>query len=732
MTPHVHTSGLRLTLVSMAVLAACFAARAQDIKPLEASVTIGLGLIDGDSRDRAQFGQYNGLRNDRNAFGLLGFDYDRHLAESDQWLRLIGTNLLGDTRELSLVWQRFGQWRISADFGQSVRADPYTVNTGLLGAGTTTPQLVALTGGAGSGADLDLKVKRTGLGLGLSTWFTPDLQIEVNLKSEDKKGMRLFGVGINCPSPSAPGCRFPTGAALGWATLLLPEPIDSNHSQVEARLSYSKDQLHLSAGYYGSFYRNTHASLTAAVPGSLNNVFGTPLPLNTGLQALLGQAVALSPDNQAHQVDVSGQYDFSRTTRATFKLAYSTATQTQDFAGAGFTSAPVGVANLGGEVDTTMVRVGITSRPMPKLSLAADLRYEDKNDKTPIALYNLVGTTTYTNRRLPQRKVLGKVQAGWQFSSDYRGSLSAEAESIDRGVFTATSAVSGLSALRQDTDETTLRGELRRRLSEDVSGAISLSRSSRDGSNWLRPNSGVGVTEVSDVADPASGLTLGSVFMPTLADRTRDKARLFVDWQPSEELALQFSAEEGKDRFDVPTAYGLQRTRMSQLSVDWSYALTDTWKLNGYLSRSVQTLNQARYQGAVMAFDNTSANVGVGFAGKVSGVEVGGSLSYVDDKSVYAQTLDVTADAYSAASLAASGGLPDILFRQTAIKLFGRHVLDKQASIRVDLVHQRSRVNDWTWGYNGVPFTYSDGSTLLQNPVQKVSVIGVSYTYQWK
>lgn len=695
------------------------------------TISFGLGALSGDSADHALFGQYNGLRPDRSVFGTLGIDYSRRDLENSQWVQFEASNLLGDTRELGLVWKNPGNWKFSANYGELVRYDPSTVNSGLLGAGSTTPQVVALSSGPGTGVDLELKTKRTGLGIGFAKTISPALQFELDLKSENKEGSRLFGVGINCPSVIAPGCLGTTASNTGWATLLLPEPINANHSQIEARLSYAAEKFRFNLGYYGSFYRNTNSTLNPVVPGSLYNPLGTLLPLNTGLQGILGQPLALAPDNQAHQFDLSGSYDFTGTTRGTFKLGRTVATQNADFASDGLTGAPAGVTNLGGEVRTTLAKLSLSSRPVRQLSLLADLRYEKRDDQTPIALYNTEGTATFTNRDLPNRKINSKLQASWQFNSDYRGTLGADRESIDRGVFTASSAISGISALRQKTDETSVRAELRRRMSENFSGAVSVSSSRRDGSNWLKDNSGLGVTEVSNPADPVTGFSPTAVFMPTLADRKRNKVKLFADWQPSESVTLQASAERGTDRFDTPSSYGLRDTGMNQFSLDWGYTLSDNWGLNGTLSRSLQSLNQARAAGYLMAFDNTNVGASVGVNGKASGkLNVGGSLSYVGDKSVYAQTLDSLAGSDSVALLAATGGLPDIVYSQTALKLFGKYALEKGSSVRVDFVHQRNIVNDWSWSLNGVPFTYSDGSTVSQKQTQKVSLIGVTYVYQ--
>lgn len=724
-----HRSLLALALsaafVPMATLAEGDAAAALT------TVSFGLGAVSGDSADHALFGQYNGLRPDRNLFGTLGIDYSRRDLENGKWVEFEASNLLGDTREMGLVWKNPGSWKLSANYGELVRYDPTTVNSGLLGAGSTTPQVVALSAGPGTGADLELKTKRTGLGIGFAKTISPALLFELDLKSENKEGSRLFGIGINCPSVITPGCLGTTATNSGWATLMLPEPINANHSQIEARLSYAAEKLRFNLGYYGSFYRNHNDTLNPTVPGSLYNPVGRLLPLNTGLQAVLSQPVALAPDNQAHQFDLSGSYDFTGTTRGSFKLGRALATQNSDFADAGLTGAPTGVTNLAGQVKTTLAKLSLSSRPVRQLSLLADLRYEKKDDQTPIALYNTEGTATFTNRDISGQKTNGKLQASWQFSSDYRGTLGADRESIDRGVFTASSAISGISALRQKTDETSVRAELRRRMSESFSGAVSVSSSRRTGSNWLKDNSGLGVTEVSDPADPVTGFSSTAIFMPTLADRKRNKVKLFADWQASESLTLQVSAENGTDRFDTPSNYGLRDSGMNQFSLDWGYTLSDNWGLNGTLSRSLQSLNQARAAGYLMAFDNTNVGASVGVNGKASGkLNVGGSLSYVGDKSVYAQTLDSFAGSDSVALLAATGGLPDIQYSQTALKLFGKYALEKGSSLRVDFVHQRNIVNDWSWGLNGVAFAYSDGSTVLQKQTQSVSVVGVTYVYQ--
>lgn len=713
-----------LALAVLAAFAVAGPVHAEEGSSAEGSVSVGVGVPSGDAADRAIFGQYNGMR-DRSAYGLLGFDYDRRDDKTGLVVQATGTQLLLDTRELALLWKRQGDWRLTARYDELVRRDPYSANTGLLGAGSALPQVQYLSGGAGSGGTYDFETRRKAFGLGLAKWFGSDVELALDLRSERKTGARASGIGMLCPPPSCAG----TDPSAQGAILMLPEPIDARHSEVDARLSYANGPLRLTGGYYGSFYRNDNGAMAATLPGTLNNPLNAAIPVSAGLRALLGQPIALAPDNDAHRFDIGGTWAFSPTTRANFKLAQTRATQNQDFAAAGLSGAPAGVGSLNGKVSTLLGQVGISARPQPALTLIAESRYDDKDDKTPLAPYTVEGGWNFTNRVYSQTRWRNKLQASYRFAGTYQATLGVDQESIDRGTYTATSAARGISAWRQDTDELSWRAELRRQMTTSFSGALSVITSKRDGSIWMRPVSTGGVTEVPDPA------TLGpaAIYSPTLADRKRDKIRLFGNWQALDDLSLQFTVEQGKDAYTTPTSYALRDTRMSLYSLDATYALSEDWSLTGYLSRGGQKLNQARPAGYVLAYDNTSVNLGLGLNGKVSEkLRIGGNLSYADDRSVYAQSLDAGAGLSSAQLLAATGGLPDILFRQTELRLFGRYELSVASALRVDAIYQRVKTTDWGFGYGGVPFLYSDNTTLNQQQLQNVTYLGLSYSYAWR
>lgn len=706
------------------------------------SVSAGGGFLSGNPRDRALFGQYNGLRlHDSNL--LLDLDFIRRNDADGMWTVIRGRNLGLDTPELGVTFQKQGDWKFGADYNQIIRRDPRTINTGVTGIGTTTPTVNLIAPGAGT--DVNLEMKRTALGVSGEKWLTPNLMFEASFKNEDKEGSRLWGRGFTCTSAAAPlpansslvGCAAAPNSQ--YALLMLPEPVNSTIKQFEARLNYASGPLTLNGGYYGSFYTNANGNLTPSVPGTLYNPLGVATALATpagagmtqfnGIRGLLQLPMALPPDNQAHQLYASGTYAFTQKTRATFKYSYTHATQDRDFASMGFANAPR--SNLGGRYDTNLAQVGITSRPMPKLSLLANVRYEDRSDKTPDALYNIEGVNRFANTQSNLKRVSGKAEGSYQLPQGYRATLGFDYDTQDRGQFGLPDSVGGVTALRQKTWEAGTRIELRRAMTETFSGAISYGHSRRDGSIWLRPNT-LPATGVTPVADPdIFSRTAG--FPAIFTDRKRDKLKFLGDWAPLDQLSLQFAFEDSADKYSEPGTKGLRDAGARLYSLDAAWTISEAWKVNGFASRGDQTMHIDHSTGYMMDLRNVNTTLGAGVLGKLSSrIDVGANFSYINDRNVYGQGLDAAASAANAAFLVSGGGLPDVTFRQTKLNLFGNYVVDKVQSIRLDVVHQIAKLNEWTWANpaNGIPFLYSDGTTVGMNPSQRVTFIGARYVHQ--
>jgi len=742
--------GFGHTTIALAVLMAFGPARAQDIGELTApgnSIGVGLGVASGSERDRARFGMFNGMRT-QDFHGLFGFSYLDRDNGSGKWFTLEGRNLGLDNREVSFSYRKLGDMKLWGEYSELVRHDPRTINTGLIGAGTTTPTVVQLSA-PGTGGNLNLDLKRKSFSLNAEKWFGGELQMELNFKNEDKDGARFFGRGFTCPSASAPspicGTPLPGGIANQWALLMLPEPVNSTIRQFDAKLNWSGEKLRLSGGYYGSFYTNANGNLTASVPGAtLVNGLGTPVALDAGLRGILQLPMSLWPDNQAQQLYLGGNYTLTPKTKLNFKYSFTHATQNEDFLGMGLTGAPGGRGNLGGVVDTTRAQIGFSSHPLDKLHLHGDLKYDSKNNKTPVALYNIEGANTFTNGTPSPKKLDGKLEANYRLPANYNVTGAVFHETDDHGTWTPTDAAGGISGIRQKLKETGYRLELGKNMSETLTGRLSFVSSRREGtSSWLKPNAfpltGVFPADANCTSATVAGVPNAciygrtSIFPFIYEDRDRDKVRLMANWNPTDRLSLTLFVENGKDKFRGPTEHGLRDSGMRMFSADAAYAMTDTWKLTGYISRGEQTVNAGHSTGYDATLRDTNNSAGIGLLGKPSQrLRLGADVTYLNDVLKYQQTVDPLGSATNQLFLAEQGGLPDVTYRLLRLKLFSEYALDKTSHIRLDLIHQRTLFNEWTYSFNGTPFRYSDNTTLSAVENQSVTYVGASYVFRFQ
>ena len=662
----------------------------QLIKPTSV-VRLGAGHL---TKDAPRFGQYTGVR-EQGSYGLVDVDLVKRNDVTGTWLTLKGRNLALENRDLRVDHERQGDWGYYFEFSQTPRYEPYTVNTAVTGIGSANLRIP--TAAAEVEVPVQLKTKREAIGLGISKQLGNGFNVQVRVRNEEKKGARIFARGTT------------GGAGLFEFT---PEPIDSTIRQLDASVGYAGDKFQLTGAYYGTAYNNQNSAL--------NITGGSP-----GLSTFT--PIGLPPDNQSHQLSLGGGYSFTPTTRGTFKVAYTRARQEDTF----MALAPADLApsiapgsNLGGRVDTTLVQMGLTARPIEKLSLLANLRHENRDDKTPVRLYFVprppavlapTGTFDGVNEPRSIKTTAGKFEASYRLPMAFRVTGGLDYEEKERN----TSTVRVVS-FRDKTQEKSYRLEVRRSMSEAVTGAVAYIKSDRDGTDFL--------TTLRNNGTP--GLNL--IAPVHLADRERDKVRLTLNWTPTEAVSVQFAADETRDDYGQRTAQalGIRDAKAKNYYIDASYAFSDAWQANAWTSSNDYVSRQAAAIAAAVGVTPTqvwAANLsnktkayGIGTRGKISSkVEIGADLSYSDSKDEYQQ---------QAILGAARTSLPEITTRLASVKLFGSYALNKSSSIRLDYAYDRQFSNDWTW----TTWTYSDGTRLTQNPLQKVNFIGVSYVHQFQ
>ena len=732
------------TLITMGVLAAFAPAYAQEsdadaLKRPDSAISLGVGITPGDAKNRTIWGQYNGMR-EGGSHLLLDVDLNKR-DENGFWTIIRGRNLGLDSRDLSVTLQQQGDWRLNAELSELTHREIRSLNTGLSGAGTTNPQIIRLAQ-PGSGNELNFDLQRKSLALGGDKWISNNLQIEILFKNEDKTGDRMWARGYDCASYVCTGTQDATHQK--WALIPVPEPVNFNLKQIDLKVNFTSGKLFVSGGYYGSMFTNAYGVVTPIVPGSLNGPTGVLTPLNpaagaagnnpaggTSLQNVLQLPMGLYPDNQAHQFYVAGNYAWSQYTKSNFKLSYTHATQTENFAGMGFSGAPGGRDDLGGRVDTILAQFNVNSRVTDRLNLLANMRYENKNDGTSIARYNVENTNFWNNSHLSGEKLLTRLEAGYRLPDNWRLSGGVDFERINKTLPGSDVVVGGISGLRGSTHEITYRAELRKSLSETLTGALMYAHSDRTGSNWYA---------LSNV--PAQGVSYGNTytydqiyqrtgtFPYDVANRIRNKARATTDWTPMERLSLQFVAEASRDTYDPPSQNGLRNGGMTLFSVDAAYQLTEKWKFTGYTSWGDQTMSSQDRPNYVADIKNGNTTWGFGVLGKPTGaLDVGASITRTADNTKYTLSTD---PAMSAANVAQTAvGLPPVFFSDTRYSAFAKYAMTKQSDVRLDVIYVRNRLDEWAWGYAGVPFTFGDNSTMTINPEQHVTFVGGTYIYRF-
>lgn len=688
--------GFRLAPIAAALLAAFGSVHAAegDLRSMltpDSSIEVGGGYVD---KDNGNFGKYNGL-NEEGGYLLLDGDLKARDDLSATWMRLRARNLGLDNRELRWEHSRQGDWGYYLEYNEITRNEPFDVRTPVVGIGSgnltvgSTPVLV------------DLESKRKRYSVGLDKMFTNKWGFKLDFRNETKKGERIDGRG----SPYG-------GAAENFS--FTPEPFDSTIRLLEATARYTDTKFQVVGGYYGTQYRNDNTSLNWNYGNS-----GTGL-----VNADLLSPSALPPDNQSHQLYVTGGYSFNPTTRGTFKAAYTKATQDDNF----IVPTLNGRTDLGGKVETTLLQAGISARPMPKLTILGKLRWEDRDDKTPVDRY-VITTGSWLGFNEPRsiEYLDGKLEAGYALPQGFRAIGSIEYDEKKR------SAVDPRSVSHRDkTEEWSYRAELRRAMSESVTGAFSYTYSDRGGSDFLRDFDSSGAPET-DYITPFHEV-----------DRKRDKYRLSINWMPATALSVQFYVDDISDRYasrftlqpQTPETAGLKKGEQQVYAIDVAYHFAKNWQATAWYNHNKYKLENftADPPGNTTGYQATSENkgdaFGVGVRGKLdSRAEIGADYSYNDIEDTWTQ---IPREGLPVPPLAEQ--LPVATTRLTRLKVFGKYKLDKNSGVRLDYIYDRFSSNDPTWaGWVGpTGGFYSDGTVVSQPSPQKVNFVGVRYFYNFQ
>lgn len=660
--------------------------------------------------------QYNGV-NKQGGNGTADLEVVQR--EETTWFKLNARNLGLRTQELEASYEKQGDWAVGLSNDQIPRFSPYEVRTAVTGVGSgtiTQPSYDSALFASGKWIvdptlkEVTLKTGRDITTLTASKYLSDGFKLGFSFKNEDKTGTRMSGVrgvGYSTSATSANKVNYYGGM------LFAPEPIDQNHKQIELTADYATSQYQITAGYYGSFL-NTQRDALSLIGGTNTQLIGA-----TTTAASTLSPIALAPDNSAQQLYVNGAYNFSKDTRANFKVAYSEGRQSDSFlTGQPTAGLAVTGSDLGAKVETTEVFGSLTSRITKDLKVLASWRYEDQQDKTKVRLFY----NNYPNNPESHTANKGKLEADYRLGAGY--GLTAGLDYSNKsspqwanGVYPTSGADKPVNT-RKDVEEKTYRLALRKTMSQTVNGTLSLAHSERDGSDWVNET---------------------PVYPVYMSDRNRDKVRGLVDWAAAANVNLQFAYEAYFDQY-VKSANGLDSGNGQVFSLDGSYTVNDDWKLNAWYSKQTGATDQTSYgqacteatcsltKTAKFAWDAKlkldSDQFGLGLKGKIRKVEVGAEYLYSQDRNEQEINLPVIP---APGPVAGQGVLPDTKYVQNTFKLFASYPLDKVTTLRADYIYDLRKMDDYTWEN----WVYGDGTRVFVDPKQTTQIIGVSLSHKF-
>ncbi len=659
----------------------------------QSTINFGAGYL---ANDNARFGQYSGLRNE-GPYGLFNLNITKRDDNTGTWLKLFGRNLGLQNRDIRFEHTKQGHWSYFIDFNQTPRYEPFTPVTAITGVGSTHLDVPT---SPTVGESAQLKTERETISFGMNRVLPGNFELQFHFRNEEKDGSRIFGRGnrLGPPIPSVVGSYE-----------FLPEPINYTTRQFGGSLNYNGEQLQLSGGYYGTLFINKNTALYTTGGSSVGGIYAPNV----------FSPIALPPDNQSHQAFLSGGYSFSPTTRGTFKATYTHAIQTDSFFSSQLLAPSVG-NNLDGRIDTALVQGGITSRPLSKLSVLANVRFEDRDDNTPVLLYNpMAGQLDFNGNRWsgfnhPRSfsTLTSKLEANYSLPMNFRLIGGIDYEHWDRRWQPT------FVGHRARTDEISYRAEIRRALADTLTGSIAYIHSNRFGSPFISTMTATGEPYLNLIA-PLN-----------LSDRNRDKMRLSLNWEPIEPLSLQLMVDESFDNYGHRNSsdLGLRNGSARNYSLDAAYTISENLQTVAWFSRNETFIDQASRNwspanGSREIWSANLQNTGTSFGVDINGkptekLEVGASVSqsFITDK--FKQKTNDPAT-YS---------VPDISTELSNIRLFARYAVRKNFNLYLDYILNRFKTNEWTWNH----WIYADGTRLVQDTSQIINFIGLSAQYIWR
>lgn len=594
-----------------------------------------------------RFGDYTGLEDDGVYFDLNGAWRYRD-DDSARFLDVEAQRYGLDSRALGISGGRQGTYRIALGYDaipHRVARDSRTLffGEGALGlpAGWTrsgsTGGMTALDASL-HGAWLRQDRERATLGFAFTPRRSTDLRADY--RHEEIRGTGTLG-----------------GSFLTLASQL-PRPVDQTHDRINLSAAYHGAQGHGQIALMSSFFGNDTNSLY------WQNPYNGPTP---GADAGL---MALAPGNQAHRLSLTLGPPPAWPLQITTHLAVGRLQQDERFLPATVNpdeAVALPRASLDGRVDTMLATVRASYPLWRILRLSADVLYDERDNRTPVAAYTQVVMDTYT----------GGVRSNVPFSfSRDRWRLSLEKRAgLRLGVGVEEDSRERQLGTRRDTRERTVWGRLGWRPVSRSELRLRYAHAERDGAEFA-------VVPGAAAPNPLTR-TLES------AARRRDELRADLSLG-SARVTGAFNVSYGRNEYP-DTRIGRTGDTRFGYGTDWSVQAFETLAVSVFASRHRNEAEQAGSEAFAQPDwfaeqDDTTNAGGVHAAWQAPrDIEVGADYVY-------------TASDGSIALLSggANSAFPVLVTRWHDARVYGRYPFLPDLSVRLDLVRERYQAQDWS------------------------------------
>ena len=673
--------------------------QASEEPAVQKEITIGAWYLGDDSY---RYGKYSGLRDD-GAYALFDFKLEKRpdpkSDDTTRW-RFQGWRLGLDSRRVEFDYNQQGTQRFKVDYREipnnrfSDGLTPYREqSSGVwnLPAGWEADPRRSNTRGfltlQESLVDLKVDTKRRRLDLAYDRKLSSTWKLEIDFRHETKKGERTLGSIFGYSSANPRG-------------VILPAPVDHSTDIVEAMFNYGTSRLQFGFGIYASFFNNHDDTLSFQNPYSHLTSWDDSVAF-PGSQG----RTALEPDNSYIQIKAYGGMNFSSTTRLSAAFSYGKMKQDDDLLPYSINPdlvvhTPVPLSSLDAKINTTMFNIRLTSQLARRLGLAVNYHYDDRDNKTPRAVYPYIGGDSQDQPDLE----FGRINRPYSYTRQKADAI------LTYRLARSARFKAGVEYLDYDRDF------------QEVKDSNELA--------WLAGVSFRGWSQASlkfdfrtsdrDVSEYIGNVPLIDSYLPGvisddewenhpllrkyfLTDRNRDEYRIRADFFPSTRYNFGFASSYLKDDYDAGY-FGLNEAKIKSWTVDAGWFPREQIALTGFYthesydaSQSSRFLHNSNSTGDAINnwFADTEDRVDtynialtftdIGADKGWKGVGFGMDYTYSNTESMI-DVVSVSAD---------TAPLPDLISKMQTFSIWGSIEVGDRSSIRLTAESAQFKSKDW-------------------------------------